>query len=256
MYNQFLFAILYSYIQCELYHPSTGAMSVPAVNHLLDHLGHNNLLDGPDLAVLAVGQARVGSLLRGRDGLAEGRIGAGEGDLGVDVPLLGHRGAAVVVALRAGAVAPHEGAGLVLERAELLARVGVRNGLAPRVVVLEQLVDDLDLLVGRHGARIAVELPKGAEERGAHAPLALGGAAPRVVGPRLERRLHEVAGAVGHAGPQEQHAVLGGRGRAGDDGRDGLDDGRGGWAEGDGAAPAVGGGGAEHGGGDRRLEEP
>lgn len=228
----------------------------PSSKQPLDHLGHNNLLDSPDLAVLAVGQARVGSLLRGRDGLAEGGVGAGEGDLGVDIPLLGHCGAAVIVALSAGAVASHKGAGLVLERAELLARVGVRDGLAPRVIVLEQLVDDLDLLVGRHGARAAVELAKGAEERGAHAPLALGGAAPRVVGPRLERRLDEVARAIGHAGPQEQDAVLGGRSRAWDEGCDGLDDGRGGWAEGHGAAPGVGGGGAEHGGGDRRLEEP
>lgn len=213
------------HIYNELYRPNVCAMRIPNSERPLDHLGHNDLLDSPDLAVLAVGQARVGSLLRGGDGLAKGSISPSEGDLGVDIPLLSNGGAAVVVALGAGAVAAHEGARLVLERAERLAGVGVGDGLAPRVVVLEQLVDDLDLLVGGHGACAAVELAEGAEERGADAPLALGGAAPRVVGPRLERRLHEVAGAVGHAGPQEQDAVLGGRSCARDEGCDGLDDG-------------------------------
>lgn len=221
----------------------------------LSHLRDNNLLDSPDLAVLAVRQTRVGRLLRRGNRLSKVRISSSEGDLSVDVPLLGNGRAAVVVALGASSVAPHERTRLVLECAELLAGVSIGDGLAPGVVVLEQLVDDLDLLVAGHGARVAVELAEGAEERGTNAPLALGGATPRVVSPRLQSRLHEVARAVGHAGPQEQDAVLCGGCCAGDEGCDGLDDGRGGWAEGDGAAPAVGAGGADHGSGNSRLEE-
>lgn len=220
----------------------------------LHHLRDNNLLDGPDLAVLAVRQTRVGGLLGGGNRLSKVGISSSEGDLGVDISLLGNSGAAVVVALGASAVAPHERTRLVLKRAELLAGIGISDGLAPGVVILEQLVDDLDLLVAGHGARVAVELAEGAEERGTNAPLALGGTTPRVVSPRLQSRLHEVAGAVGHARPQEQDAVLCGGCFAGDEGCDGLDDGRGGWAEGDGAAPGVGVGGANHGSCNSRLE--
>lgn len=117
------------------------------------------------------------------------------------------------------------------------ARLGVGDGLRPRGAA--QLVHDLDLVGAGDGAARAVELAERAEHGRAHAPLARGGAAPRVVGPRLERRLDEVAGAVGHARPEEELAVLGRGGRARGQRGDGLDDGGLGRAQGDGAAPRV-----------------
>lgn len=176
--------------------PARGLGEVVTSNPLLNHLGDNNLRDGPDLAILAACQARVGSLLGGGDGLAEASIGPGEGDLGVDVTLFGNGRAAVVIALGTGAVTPHEWARLVLERTELLAGIGIGDGLAPGVVVRQQLVHDLDLLVCGYGACGAVKLAEGTEERGAHAPLTLNGAAPRVVGPGFEGSLDKIAGAV------------------------------------------------------------
>lgn len=136
----------------------------------------------------------------------------------------------------------------MLEDAELLARVGVGHLLTPGVLVTEESVDDLDLLVAADRAGRAVELAEGAKEGGADTPLTLLGTAPGVVGPSLESGLDEVAGAVGHAGPQEEHAVLcGGRG-AGDEGGDGLDDGGLGRAERHGTSPGVGSRGADEGG--------
>lgn len=95
----------------------------------------------------------------------------------------------------------HVRAAVVREGAELGTGGDIGGSLEPGGAVALELVDNLDAHVAGDGSRVAVELAKGSKEGAADAPLAGGGAAPAVVGPRLERGLHQVASAVGHAGP-------------------------------------------------------
>lgn len=219
--------------------PSCSSRRLRLQTHLL-HLGDLDGGDLPDLVAVAGSESGVGGTLADTNGLAKVGIGAGEGDGGVGVDLLSNGAGAAVVALGAGSVSSHEGAVLVVEGADDLVGGSVGDGLAPGVVVVEEVVLDLDLLGSLDGGGgLAVDLAERAKDGGADAPLASDGTAPAVVGPRLEGGLDEVAGAVGHAGPEEEDTGLGGRSGTGGQVGDGVDDGGGGGAEGDGAAPGV-----------------
>lgn len=116
---------------------------------------------------------------------------------------------------------------------------GSRDLLLPSIIVVLQRILDLNLVIPSSNTRFTVQLAKAAENTGANTPLGSLRAAPVVALPAFQGGLDQVAGAVAHAGPEEEDAVLGlGRG-ARDEGCDGVDDGGLAGAEGDAATPGV-----------------
>lgn len=192
---------------------------------LSDHRRDIDLLDSPNLSILAARETRIYGLLSGGNRLSKTSIGACKSDNGVYVLLRRNSRTAVGIALSSSAIASHKGARLVLKRAELCTSVGIGDGLAPGIVIREKLVFDLDFLGARYGRSVAAELPKGSEKRGPDAPLALPGATPRVVWPEFKGSLDEIAGAIRHTWSEGQHSILRGRCGARDNCCHGLDGG-------------------------------
>lgn len=114
------------------------------------------------------------------------------------------------------------------------------NLLGPGVVVVLEDVLDLNLLVAADSRGVAVLLAEASKQRCADAPLVAGRTAPGVAaGPLLKSRLDEVASAVAHSWPEEELAGLRRRGRAGQNGGDGMLDGGSSRSERNGTTPGV-----------------
>lgn len=235
------------------------------MNMSFDLVHGNNVdrRDGPDLSSAAACKTSVCSSGAGSDGVTKSGISLKKGDLGVGVCLCGNGAWARVIAFCSSSgyavskkkknnnnnnkkkkkknlpIASHGGtlANINAVGTQLSTRRDVGDRLRPGGPA--QLVEDLDLVSSRDHTGGPVELAEAAKDGGADTPLARGGTTPRVVGPGLEGRLDQVTGAVGHAGPQEELAVLGGRCGTGRQGRDGLDDGRLAGTQGDGTTPWV-----------------
>lgn len=104
------------------------------------------------------------------------------------------------------------------------------NILLPSLSITLQVVFNANLLSSTDGASRAVQLTEGSKDTGADTPLASSGSTPGVIRPAFQSGLDQVSSTVGHTRPEEQLAILGGRGSTRNDGGNCVDNRRLGWA--------------------------